>query len=64
MLTTIGQQSQSMQADVAAAGLMVSNCANRHSDCRLAVHAHLAIVRRAGACQAAAASSVRVAGNR
>jgi len=27
MLTTIGQQSQSMHAD--AAGLMVSNCANR-----------------------------------
>jgi len=28
MLTTIGQQSQSMQADAAAAGLMVSNCAS------------------------------------
>ena len=34
------------------------------SICRLAVHAHLAIVRRAGACHAGAASTVRVAANR
>jgi len=34
------------------------------SICGLAVHARLAIVRRAGACQAGAASSVRVAENR
>ena len=63
MLTTIGEQRQSKHVDAAAAGLMVSNCASRRN-CRLAVRAHLAIVRRAGACQAGSDSSVPVAGNR
>jgi len=60
MLTTIGYQSQSMHADTAAAGVQLRQSSRI---CRLAVHARLAIVRRVGACQAGADSSVRVAGN-
>jgi len=65
MLNTIGQQSQSMHADAAAAGLMVSNCASRLVTAGWqCMHIWLSSDVPVLNCQAGAASPVRVAGNK